>query len=117
MLSDFFFVKEVVPLWWPSPALNASESLHKLNISVGDIGAFNDYGGFDVFFNIFLSAEENKALFEKLPSNFSPYPISPNISKVTHLSREDYQARSGDFTVGPDHPNSERLVNTLLDGL
>lgn len=99
MRSELFHNRKVIPLWWPSPAISLPEKFQEKNICVGDIGAFNDEGGFEVLFNIFLSPSENFELGFAAPDNFEPYPAGfcGEISDVNLLSRNDYRSCCGGF--------------------
>jgi len=85
MLSEFFH-KDAIPLWWPSPPVSLSKDRQRINISVGDIGAFNDNGGFDVFFNVFLSEEENNGYGLRIYRAIS-LPFHPGHSIGISMSR------------------------------
>jgi len=99
MQSELFYNENVIPLWSPSPGMNSPEKFQETNICVGDIGAFNDEGGFDVLFNIFLSSVDNTAHGFSVPDNFEPYPagISGEVSSVVPLSGADYRPCCGGF--------------------
>jgi hypothetical protein len=99
MRSELFHNKKVIPLWSPSPGINLHEKFQETNICVGDIGAFNDDGVFEVLFNIFLSAIDNIAHGFSVPDNFEPYPaaISGDVSSVVPMSRGDYRSCCGGF--------------------
>ena len=95
MRSELFPNRNVIPLWWPSPAISLPPKFRETNIRVGDIGAFNNEGGFEVLFNIFLSAIDNIANGFRVPDNFEPYPAG--ISEVIEMSKKDCQYCCGGF--------------------
>ncbi|KAF8179125.1 hypothetical protein BJ912DRAFT_1062919 [Pholiota molesta] len=77
MANDTFFdTKRAVSLWKPSPSDKSEAWTWKHHIYVGDVGIFNDEGGFDTIFNIFISKDENLALGYDPPSDFICYPKS-----------------------------------------
>jgi hypothetical protein len=128
MRSELFSNRKVIPLWWPSPAINLPEKFRETNIRVGDIGAFNDEGGFEVLFNIFLSAIDNIANGFSVPDNFEPYPAGVSkVSSEVELSKKDCQYCCGGFfevelgsnlTLTPGRfvslPSSVACVNDFL---
>ncbi len=108
--SEFFPYKTVIPLWWPS----------ERNICIGDIGSFNNEGGFEILFNIFLSAGDNAAHGFNPPVDFEPYPPEDlgEISRVILISKDDYRSCSG-FTedMAPPSGRYVKFISTvaLLD--
>ncbi|KAF8972484.1 hypothetical protein BDZ97DRAFT_836008 [Flammula alnicola] len=81
MRSRLFDSDTVIPLWTPS-------SSHENNsVYVGDVGIFNEHGGFETFFNVLRTEKENRQNGYRLPSNFKPY--DKNISELQLL--REYQ--------------------------
>ncbi|CAA7271120.1 unnamed protein product [Cyclocybe aegerita] len=72
MRSDFFGSSRSIALWTPSPGLNHDPKITLKNIAVGDVGVFTVQGGFEVFFNIFMTEEVNKEYGYHPPPNFTP---------------------------------------------
>ncbi|KAF9475521.1 hypothetical protein BDN70DRAFT_772199, partial [Pholiota conissans] len=65
-----FSSNSVIPLWSPSPGIELVPEEWKHHVNVGDVGFFNDEGGFDTLFNIFLSREENISRHHSPPEDF-----------------------------------------------
>lgn len=57
---------------------------------MGDVGVFDDDGGFDTYFNIFENKEDNNKRGHKVPSNFIPYHKKlSNMSIKSHSDPPD----------------------------
>ncbi|CAA7271135.1 unnamed protein product [Cyclocybe aegerita] len=70
--SDFFDSRRSIALWTPSPGLNHDPKITQKNVAVGDVGVFTVRGGFEVFFNVFMTEEVNRAYGYHPPPNFTP---------------------------------------------
>ncbi|KAH9484562.1 hypothetical protein JR316_0004044 [Psilocybe cubensis] len=56
------------------------QKLQESHCTLGDVGVFNSDGGFDVFFNIFMTMEENLAMDYDPPSTFVPLELTSTSS-------------------------------------
>ncbi|KAJ3510783.1 hypothetical protein NLJ89_g4482 [Agrocybe chaxingu] len=96
MRSDFFVNNWSIALYMPSPGVNHNPRRTRKNIAVGDVGVFTLEGGFEVFFNIFMTEEINKQYGYHPPPNFVPCAtvMNDNIRKTYMKGRQYVQ---GDF--------------------
>ncbi|KAJ3510781.1 hypothetical protein NLJ89_g4479 [Agrocybe chaxingu] len=78
MRSDFFDSKRSIALWTPSPGVNHDPRITKKNIAIGDVGIFTVQGGFEVFFNIFMTKEDNQEYGYHPPPDFTPCAMVAN---------------------------------------
>jgi hypothetical protein len=60
-MSNETFIARAIPLWKPSPSVKSEASKWKHHINIGDVGIFNEAGGFNTIFNIFQTEDENIA--------------------------------------------------------
>ncbi|KAF8972487.1 hypothetical protein BDZ97DRAFT_836109 [Flammula alnicola] len=76
--SGLFRSTIAIPLWRPSPSLYNSRKNQTRhwgkNVYIGDVGVFNGDGGFDTYFNVFETKEENESRGRTPPANFVRYP-------------------------------------------
>lgn len=94
MTSDLVFESgdNFIPLWNPSPpvTVGAEPQAWKLHAQIGDVGYFNDQGGFSTLFNVFESVEQNvKSRQYTPPEGFVPYPYPPSSLGVGPGDRAD----------------------------
>ncbi|KAF8972440.1 hypothetical protein BDZ97DRAFT_1912964 [Flammula alnicola] len=72
--SHLFSSRIVIPLWKPSPSLSKPTQNWRRNVYIGDVGFFNNDGGFETLFNVFETKEQNRSRRCEPPENFVPYP-------------------------------------------
>ncbi|KAF8956736.1 hypothetical protein BDZ97DRAFT_1849668 [Flammula alnicola] len=72
--SHLFSSRIAIPLWKPSPSLSKPTQNWRRNVYIGDVGFFNNDGGFETLFNVFETKEQNRSRRCEPPENFVPYP-------------------------------------------
>jgi len=119
MRSDFFDSKFLIPLWKPSQGLVSDDQQRHRNrvMRVGDVGYFNNEGGFEVLFNIFNTAQQNRENYFDPPANFTHYDSSPERKVVRSfpMRKDSYRPSSGDFRLakGSSDPDSKYVVGLI----
>ncbi|KAF9473882.1 hypothetical protein BDN70DRAFT_899424 [Pholiota conissans] len=102
-VPDLFESRIAIPLWKPSPSLDSTHDVENWsrNIYIGDVGIFDDNGGFDTFFNIFESMGQNRRRRYSPPQDFLPYHKRlseiPIDSEARRPSDEDSQIKLAGF--------------------
>lgn len=76
MSAELFGSKRIIPLWSPSPSIRADPQTWRRHTYIGDVGIFNDQGGFDTLFNLFCSKEKNLEMKYNPPDDFVPYGVN-----------------------------------------
>ncbi|KAF8972492.1 hypothetical protein BDZ97DRAFT_1781278 [Flammula alnicola] len=71
--SPFSAEADTIPLWNPSPTQHDHIERWGKNVYIGDVGLFNEDGGFDTLFNIFETEDENISRGLNPPKGFVPY--------------------------------------------
>ncbi|KAF9473883.1 hypothetical protein BDN70DRAFT_899425 [Pholiota conissans] len=88
--SMLFNSTTAIPLWRPSPSLDDTRDVGywSRNVYIGDVGIFDENGGFNTYFNIFESKGENLRRRYTPPSNFVPF--YKKLSEI-HLDSEAHR--------------------------
>lgn len=68
MRTKLFDLDFIIPLFSPSKVPAGAK-----NVCIGNVGFFNDLGGFTTLFNIFETKSQNLALGYNPPSGFRPF--------------------------------------------
>ena len=73
MCTNLFLDQNMIPIWDPSPSVDTGPQAWKRHNGLGDVGYFNDRGGFSTLFNIFETVERNADMWAySPPEGFSP---------------------------------------------
>lgn len=70
--SEMPIHRNAICLWSPDTNQNVAQDLQEKHCTLGDVGMFDSSSNFEVFFNIFMSREENIQMNYRPPENFSP---------------------------------------------
>jgi len=89
------FEDNVIPVWNPCPDLSTSS---RRRISVGDVGAFQASGYFEVFFNI-LDRGQSPAERRRTPDRFIPLNLSDSRSEASSTMESVEPHEKGAVTV------------------
>ncbi|KAI3610116.1 hypothetical protein WG66_007409, partial [Moniliophthora roreri] len=98
------------PLWSPGVPASLPFEYRKNGVSIGDVGAIDERGRFQYFFNILLPADHPCNGANRVPAGFTPLIISTEITRVpdfrgpgayvhgpeSGFNREDLKAHDGD---------------------
>ncbi|KAF8179121.1 hypothetical protein BJ912DRAFT_983048, partial [Pholiota molesta] len=80
MSAMLFGSNRIIPLWNPSPGLETDPQEWRYHVNIGDVGFFNDEGGFDTLFNIFLPKEQNHDHHYTPPDDFVHCALNPRLA-------------------------------------
>jgi hypothetical protein len=80
MSAMLFGSNRIIPLWNPSPGLETDPQEWRYHVNIGDVGFFNDEGGFDTLFNIFLPKEQNHDHHHTPPDDFVHCTLNPRLA-------------------------------------
>ncbi|KAI3607493.1 hypothetical protein WG66_005179 [Moniliophthora roreri] len=97
------------PLWYPSVTEDLPHSYRKVGISIGDVVALDDQGGYEYFFNILLPEDDERNL-GRVPEGFTPLiGLEPNIRRnpSQHLPGSFIAGPMGEISLDPLYYNSQ----------
>lgn len=93
LASSFY----TICLWAPFPNKNLPQHLQEKYCTLGDVGVFDEYGGFEVFFNIYMTREENLQMHYHPPEGFCPLDFMTSQNDSRPVQEDITQFLTNDF--------------------